>query len=95
MKIPKTVIERINEINTLIPIANLSDYIPTTYAGTTHAMYVIIKEIKVKNQFVTIIGDDCTYNFIKKERFNINKEDGLKELKYTLSIILKSLKKVI
>lgn len=97
----KATLTRINEINALIPIVKDLDIIPSTFAGGTHEMYVIIDSIKVSNQFVTIIGETCRYNFASgKERYNVNKLDilasnGLTDLNYQLSIILKSFKKAI
>ena len=98
----KAILNKINEINTLIDRVNELESYPTTYAGGTFAFYVMIKPIKVKNQFVTIESAIDSYSFIdKKERYNINKTsvfgddfDG-KHLVYTLNIILKSFKQSI
>lgn len=100
----KATLTRINEINALIPIVKDLDIIPSTFAGGTHEMYVNIEGILIKNQFVTIIGEQSIHNqydFVKgKERYNVNKLDifasnGLTDLNYQLSIILKSFKKAI
>lgn len=98
----KAILNKINEINTLIDKVNQLDTYPSTYAGGTFAFYVMIKPIKVKNQFVTIESATDSYSFIdKKERYNINKvstfgdEFDRKHLVYTLNIILKSFKQAI
>ena len=98
----KAILNKINEINSLIETVNeLGDY-PMTYAGTTFPYYVVIKPIKVKNQFVTIESGIDYYSFIdKKERYNVNKDSNFgdeyckKHLVYTLNIILKSFKQLI
>ena len=96
----KTILNKIELINSMIEQVNQSENIPLTYAGGTFPHYVVIKPIKVKNQFVTIESDINNYSFIdKKERYNLNKvsvfgdEYCKKHLNYTLNIILKSFKK--
>lgn len=98
----KAILNKINEINALINEVNELESYPTTYAGGTFPHYVLIKPIKVKNQFVTIESDINSYSFIdKKERYNINKtsvfgdEYCKKHLVYTLNIILKTFKQAI
>jgi len=97
----KATLTRINEIKALLPIVKELDCYPATYAGGTMESYVIIEDIVINNQFVTIIGEQSMYNFISgKERFNVNKLDayasnGLADLNYNLSIILKAFKKAI
>ena len=96
----KAILNKIELINSMIEQVNQSENIPFTYAGGTFPHYVVIKPIKVKNQFVTIESDINNYSFIdKKERYNLNKvsvfgdEYCKKHLNYTLNIILKSFKK--
>jgi hypothetical protein len=96
----KTILNKIDLINSMIKQVNDLENIPFTYAGGTFPHYVVIKPIKVKNQFVTIESDINNYSFIdKKERYNLNKVSLLgdeyckKHLNYTLNIILKSFKK--
>jgi len=98
----KAILNKINEINSLIGEVNQLNEYPTTYNGGTWPYYVVIKPIKVSNQFVTIESDTDTYSFIdKKERYNMNKisvcgdEYCNKHLVYTLNIILKTFKKAI
>ena len=98
----KAILNKINEINALINEVNELESYPTTYAGGTFPHYVLIKPIKVKNQFVTIESDINSYSFIdKKERYNVNKtsvfgdEYCKKHLVYTLNIILKTFKQAI
>jgi hypothetical protein len=98
----KAILNRIEEINNLLPmVANLDEY-PTTFAGGTHEHYLILESpIKVQNQFVYICFEQTNYNLEKgKIRYNTNKRgpfdyNGLDALKYTLSIILKSYKKAL
>jgi hypothetical protein len=98
-KVSKSILDRINLINSLIPKIEESENFAYTYAGGTYPYQVRIKPITVKNQFVTIENNGGT--FIRtKERFNINNKEhfeecGLYELKNSLSIILKAFKAVI
>ena len=96
----KTILNKIELINSMIEQISEGENIPFTYSGGTFPHYVVIKPIKVKNQFVTIESDINNYSFIdKKERYNLNKvsvfgdEYCKKHLNYTLNIILKSFKK--
>ena len=98
----KSILNKINEINALINKVNELDNYPITYAGGTFPYYVVIKPIKVKNQFVTIESDINDYSFIdKKERYNVNKVSVMGDeyckghLTYTLNIILKSFNQLI
>ncbi len=101
----KSLLKKIEEINSMIEKINDLGDIPVTYAGGTWPYYVQIKPIEVKNQFVTIRPSDDVYlkysYFETKERYNMNKksiggdEFCAKHLSYTLNIILKSFKKAI
>lgn len=98
----KAILNKINEINALISEVNELNEYPTTYDGGTFPYYVVIKPIKVSNQFVTIESATDGYSFIdKKERYNMNKtsvcgdEYCRKHLMYTLNVILRAFKKTI
>lgn len=99
----KSLLKKIDLINSMIDSVNDAADIPITYAGGTWPYYVQIKPIEVKNQFVTIRPSDdaSTYTYFEtKERYNMNKKDvcddyGTKHLNYTLNIIIKSFQKVI
>jgi len=103
-KIPKAVLNRIDEINKLLPKVNESNNLPYTYDGGTYAEYVILKKpIKVKNQYVYIVGGNDKYNERQfQKRYNTNTRidsfmdtDGLTSLKYELSVILRAFKRAI
>lgn len=102
-KIPKAVLNRIDEINRLLPIVNNLDTIPLTYDGGTYPEYVILaKPIKVKNQFVYIVGEKGRNERKFEKRYNTNKRvdlwedtNGLASLKYELSVILRAFKRAI
>jgi glycyl-tRNA synthetase beta subunit len=98
----KAILNKINEINSLIEEVNQLNEYPTTYNGGTWPYYVVIKPIKVTKQFVTIENDAPCFPFVgKKERYNMNKisvcgdEYCNKHLVYTLNVILKTFKKAI
>lgn len=99
-KFPKSILDRINLINSMIDKVNQSDDMPFTYDGGTYPYYVLIKPIQINNQFVTITNDKGTF-IDGKERYNVNKvsicgdEQCREHLSYTLSIILKAFKQVI
>lgn len=100
----KSLLKKIDLINSMIDSVNDAADIPITYAGGTWPYYVQIKPIEVKNQFVTIRpSDEASFRhtyFKGNERYNLNKksvcgdEFCAKHLNYTLNIILKSFKKV-
>ena len=100
-KVPIAITRKIDLINSMLPKVYEAVGYPTTFAGGTWEHYVMIKSIKVKNQFVTIDWEDNIYNYARgKERFNVNKpshfmsEYCVKHLNETLNIIIKSFKKV-
>ena len=100
----KSLLKKIELINSMLTAVNDSADIPVTYAGGTWPYYVQIKPIEVNNKFVTIRPSDDVYlkysYFESKERYNMNKksicgdEYCAKHLNYTLNIILKAFKKV-
>ena len=96
----KSLLKKIDLINSMIDQVNNADDMPVTYAGTTWPYYVLIEPIEVKNQFVTIRSAIDNNSFIEgKERYNINKTSVMgdqycaEHLNYTLNIILKAFKK--
>ena len=83
----------------------MQDEFVTTYDGGTFPSIVSISDIKVSasGQFVTIIGDKktktsfCSYQYITKERFNLNDNDffsatGVKAFNHAISTILRAYK---
>ncbi len=93
----KSTLKKIDNINSLIVIIDELNLIPYTYAGGTFPHYVLIKPIKVNNQFVTIESAIKDNSFIdNKERYNVNKNSVFgdeyceKHLNYTLNIINKA-----
>ncbi len=102
MKYKKSITDKINEINELLPIVNdLGDY-AVTYNGGTYPSFVILTQpIEIKNQYVYIYFEKSPYNYDQgKVRFNLNKTDqfdesGEAQLLYDLKIILKAFKKLI
>jgi hypothetical protein len=92
-KVSTSLVKRIEEINELIQIANDLELTAYTYGGGTFPHIVNIKQIVIKNQFVTIeTASPNRYDFISKERFNVDKlaiwdSNGLTDLKYNLTHI--------
>lgn len=95
-KVSTSLVKRINEINELMQQVNELELNAYTYGGGTFPHIVNIKPIVVKNQFVTIeTASESRYDFIKKERFNVDKlaiwdSNGLSDLKYNLTHIKKA-----
>lgn len=72
-KIPKAVLNRIDEINSLLPKVNNLDSVPITYDGGTWPQYVVLKKpIKVKNQYVYIVGGGKNERTFEKDIILIN-----------------------
>jgi hypothetical protein len=96
-KVSTSLVKRIEEINELVRRCNELELTAHTYGGGTFPHVVNIKPIIVKNQFVTIeTASPSMYDFISKERFNVNNDDfwnynGLESLKYCLKHIKKAL----
>jgi len=92
-KVSTSLTKSITEINELIQIANDLELTAYTYGGGTHPYIVNIKQIVIKNQFVTIeTASMSQYDFIGKSRFNVDKlaiweDNGLDALKYNLTHI--------
>ena len=95
-KVSAQMVKRIDEINALIQQASELELTAYTYGGGTHPYIVNIKPIVVKNQFVTIeTASKSQYDFIRKERYNVNKDaysfNGLSHLKSDLTYIKRAL----
>ena len=102
--ISKSILNKIDAINQMLPIITTLDEIPLTYAGGTFPYWVELNSlIEVKNQYVYIdyiktasggeFGDGMTrYNTNKTDEFDDN---GLAQLKYDLNIIHKAFKTAI
>lgn len=100
-KVSKQLAQRINDINEMMSKCNELGLMATTYAGGTFPYQVNIRPIVVSKsgQFVTIqTADASRYDYISKERFNVNDTDsfsfnGLTALKYSLNCIKRALEK--
>lgn len=101
--IPKAVLNRISEINRLMPMVDKQDDFASTYAGSTMESYIeLTKPIEVKGQYVYIheMKRKWSNSYGFEKRYNTNKRDdwddkGLVHLKYDLGIILKSYKQLL
>ncbi len=94
----KAIINRINEINAMISDIKNLDQTPSTYDGGTWPYYIDIDGIDVKNQFVYIKENKSRNGYGFEKRYNVNKKEGFgssEELKWALSLILKTFKKEI
>jgi len=99
----KAILNRINQINALIPEIKKLDETPCTYDGGTFPFYIDINGIDVKNQFVYIRENKsrrliAEYGYGFEKRYNVNKQEGfgsVEELKWALSLILRTFKKEI
>jgi hypothetical protein len=95
-KVSTSLAKRIEEINELVRRCNELELTAYTYGGGTFPHIVNIKQIVVKNQFVTIeTASPSRYDFISKERFNVDKlaiwdTNGMNDLKYNLTHIKKA-----
>ena len=92
----KAILNRINEINEMLPLVANAEEIPMTYAGSTHPYYIqLTAPIKVRNQFVYIFEDKSQYGYDFDKRYNVNDYDSLEQLKYDLTQIKRAFKKII
>ena len=92
----KAILNRINEINEMLPLVANAEEIPTTYAGSTFPCYIqLTAPIEVRNQFVYIFEDKSQYGYDFDKRYNVNDYDSLEQLKYDLTQIKRAFKKVI
>ena len=100
-KFPIAIQRKIELINSMIPKVNESEFICYTYNKGSYPYMVCIKPIVVKNQFVTIEGDNYGTFIEGKERYNVNKvtlfgdEYCRKHLERTLNTILKAFKETL
>ena len=102
-KMKKAIINRVEEINAMLPKINELDYFVTTYDGGTFPYYIILtKPIEIKNQYVYIYEKQSRnipcdfYNFEK--RYNANSDKvigGYDDLLYSLNLIRKEFKKAL
>lgn len=95
----KSIINRINTINEMIPMLDrLEDYV-YTYDKGTYPYLLDIKPIVYNNRFVWIESEKGWNNtrnyFDSKLRLNINNEMDLEDLKYYLSLITREFKKAL
>jgi len=94
-KINAALQRKINTINEMIPRINSLEELPITYDGGTYPYYIDILNIKVKNQFV-YIETNKGFNIMQfDKRYCVNNAKQLEELKYSLSLIIKTFKKTI
>jgi len=94
----KAILNRINQINDLVTEIKNMDEVPYTYDGGTWPYYIDINGVDVKNQFVYIRENKSRHGYGFEKRYNVNKEEGfasLEELKWALSLILRTFKKQI
>jgi hypothetical protein len=101
-KLPKSIGNRITEINSLLDQVALLDEYAYTYNGGTWPYYVDIEPIQVDGLKVTIKANDLrgSHNYIDVQEYDVTNDDyfndyGLRGLKYDLSVILKALKKAL
>ena len=102
MKIKKSITEKINMINELLPIVNeLGDYAVTYNGGTYPSYFILTQPIEIKNQFVYIYFEKSRNNYDEgKVRFNLNKKGEFDEygeafLLHDLKLILTAFKALI
>jgi hypothetical protein len=99
-KFPIVITRKIALINELLPKVIECENIPYTYDGGTFPHYVTVEKITVNNQFVTIYGGQSQYDYIGKQRFNVNNvgmfdENGRNDLNHTLNVIIKAFKSIL
>lgn len=92
----KSILNRINAINEMLPKVNQSDEIPSTYAGGTFPYYIELNApIRVKNQFVYISEEKSQYGYGFDKRYNVNNEGSLEQLMYDLTQIKRAFTRTI
>jgi hypothetical protein len=93
-KFPVAIKRRVEELNDLIKWAEDKDNFVYSDMGSTWGSYLIFKKpVAIKNQFVYVEYDNGHDRKPVKERYNVNQESSLDELKYTLSQILRAYRK--
>lgn len=98
-KLPKSIENRINEINEMIPLIDQLDDFAYTYSGGTYPYKVDIKPIEI-NKLKVIIKAKYPINvnsndFLVNEIYNTNDFYNMDALKCDLSVILKAFKKAL
>jgi hypothetical protein len=95
-QVKKLFLNKIAEINEMLPKIKVCDDIPLSYNGSTFPFYIeLTKKIEVKNQFVYIFEKEQSYSFGFCKRYNTNKDEGESsrdELLYHLNLIKKTFK---
>ena len=95
-KINSLILNKIADINEMLPQIKICEEIPFSYDGTTFPFYIeLTKKIEVKKTFVYIFEKEQSYNYGFSKRYNINKPEGensKEELMYHLNLIRKTFK---
>jgi hypothetical protein len=87
---------KINEINSLIPLVDQLDHFVYTYAGGTWPYMIDINPIQIEGDKVIITAKAIGKNdFITDQNYNTDEYYSLDELKYDLATILKAFKKAL
>ncbi len=94
--VSKAIMNRIVAINDMLPSVLVADEIPMTYGAGTFPYYVDIRvPIVVSNQFVYITEEKGRHSYGFEKRYNVNNEEQLDELKYSLTIIKRAFNQVV
>lgn len=92
----KSLLNRINAINEMLPKVAQSEEIPYTYAGGTFPYYIQLDApIRVKNQFVYISEEKSRFGYGFDKRYNVNNEGSLEQLSYDLTQIKRAFNRTI
>jgi len=92
---PKSILLRVNHVNSLLPAVNQADSIPVSYYGGTWPHTIVLtKPIECNGQYVYITCEDSKGN-PKRERYNCRDLEQLGDLKYELRHIKKAFEEVI
>ena len=94
--IKKMFLNKIAEINEMLPQIKNCDDAPMVYDNGTFPFYIeLTKRIEVKNQFIYIFEKTQRYNYGFEKRYNVNKAEGLgsrEEIIWHLNLIKKTFK---
>jgi hypothetical protein len=97
--LPKSIENRINEINSMIPLIDQLDGFVYTYAGGTWPYKIDIKPIEINKSKVIIKAKNPvninSSDFLVNEIYNTNDFYNTDALKYDLSVILRAFKKAL
>jgi hypothetical protein len=95
-KIDKSILNKIAEINEMLPEIKRDVEIPFSYDGSSFCWYIeLTKKIEIKKYFVYIFEKQQSHNYGFCERYNLNKDEGInskEELIYHLNLIKKTFK---